>query len=105
MRALMAMLVLLAAPCATAQELAAARPLAVVEDATLRLGDVFAGAGPNAGLAIGASPLAGAHGLVWRPLSPRERVVVERPGRAVPREEIEAALQADLVRLGMEPTA
>ena len=120
MRALMAMLVLLAAPCATAQELAAARPLVVVEDATLRLGDVFAGAGPNAGLAIGASPLPGrrlvlempqlaalarAHGLVWRPLSPRERVVVERPGRAVPREEIEAALQADLVRLGMEPTA
>jgi flagellar basal body P-ring formation protein FlgA len=32
-------------------------------------------------------------------------VVVERPGRAVPREEIDAALRADLTRMGLDPDA
>jgi flagella basal body P-ring formation protein FlgA len=51
------------------------------------------------------SALARAHGLPWRPLSAHERAVVERPGRAVPREEIDAALRADLSRLGLDPDA
>ena len=116
---ILALLLACAAP-ATAQELAAARPLAVVEDPTLRLGDVFDGAGPRAGLAIGVSPapgqrlvlevpqlmaLARQHGLGWRPLSPHERVVVQRPGRPIPREAIEAALRRQLVPLGMDTEA
>ena len=51
------------------------------------------------------SALARAHNLAWRPLSAHERVVVERPGRAVPREEIDAALRADLSRMGLDPDA
>ncbi|MFC7476863.1 flagellar basal body P-ring formation chaperone FlgA [Dankookia sp. GCM10030260] len=118
MRAL-ALLLLVALPAA-AQEFAGPRPLAVVEDATLRLGDIFEGAGPRAAQAIGASPapgrrlvieaaqlaaLARAHGLAWRPLSAQERVVVERPGQALPREEIAAALRAELLRLGLDQDA
>jgi flagella basal body P-ring formation protein FlgA len=118
MRALV-ILLLLALPAA-AQELAGPRPLAVIEDATLRLGDIFEGAGPRAGQAIGAAPapgrrlvieaaqlaaLARAHGLAWRPLSAQERVVVERPGQVLPREEIAATLRAELLRLGLDPEA
>ena len=92
---ILAALLLFAAP-ALAQEFAAVRPLTTVEEPTLRLGDVFEGAGPRAGLSIGASPAPGRrlvlevpqlaaiarlHGLGWRPSSPHERVVVERPGR------------------------
>jgi flagella basal body P-ring formation protein FlgA len=116
---LIALLVPGAGPAA-AQEMAAARPFAMVTEPTLRLGDVFDGTGPRAALPVGASPapgrrlvlempqlsaLARAHGLVWRPLSPHERVVLERPGQPVPPEDIEAALRDDLLRLGMEPTA
>jgi flagellar basal body P-ring formation protein FlgA len=105
---------------AGAQEMAAPRPLSVVEDAVLRLGDVFESAGERSTQAIGAAPapgrrlvidvaqlsaLARAHNLSWRPLSAHERVVVERPGRAVPREEIDAALRADLSRMGLDPDA
>jgi flagellar basal body P-ring formation protein FlgA len=121
MRLLAFALLALAAPSlAFAQEMAAPRPLTVVEDAVLRLGDVFENAGERAGQAIGAAPapgrrlvldvaqlsaLARAHNLAWRPLSAHERVVVERPGRAVPREEIDAALRADLSRMGLDPDA
>jgi flagellar basal body P-ring formation protein FlgA len=121
MRLLAFALLALAAPSlAFAQEMAAPRPLSVVEDAVLRLGDVFENAGERAGQAIGAAPapgrrlvldvaqlsaLARAHNLAWRPLSAHERVVVERPGRAVPREEIDAALRADLSRMGLDPDA
>src|SRR3954451_6762007 len=118
MRSLVVLL-LLALPAA-AQELAGPRPLVVAEDATLRLGDVFEGAGPRAALPIGAAPapgrrlvieapqlaaLARAHGLAWQPLSAQERVVVERPGQPVPREEIAAALRGELLRLGLDPEA
>ncbi|WP_187829947.1 flagellar basal body P-ring formation chaperone FlgA [Siccirubricoccus phaeus] len=100
--------------------LAAARPLSLVDSATLRLGDLFENAGPRAGQAIGAAPapghrmvvelaqlaaLARAYGLAWRPVSGHERVVVERPGRAVPREEILAALRAELLPLALDPEA
>lgn len=119
MRALASALILLPA-LASAQELAAPRPLSVVEEPVLRLGDVFENAGPKAGQAIGAAPAPGrrlvldasqlsamarAHGLSWRPLSAHERAVVERPGRAIPREEIDAALRTDLSRLGLNPAS
>lgn len=106
---------------AAAQEMVALRPHAVVEDPVLRLGEIFDGLEPaRAARPVGATPapgqrvtleteqllaLARAHGLAWRPLGPRERVVVERPGRPVPRVEIEAALRADLMPLGLDPEA
>jgi flagella basal body P-ring formation protein FlgA len=103
-----------------AHEMAAPRPLSIVEEPVLRLGDVFENAGERAAQAIGAAPapgrrlvldvaqlsaLARAHNLPWRPLTAHERAVVERPGRPVPREEIDAALRADLSRLGLDPDA
>lgn len=114
------LLLLLVTLPAAAQELAGPRPLVVAEDAVLRLGDVFEGAGPRAAQPIGPAPapgrrlvieapqlaaLARAHGLAWRPLSAQERVVVERPGQSLPREEILAALRAELLRQGLDPEA
>lgn len=117
---LLALLALLALSPAAAQELAAPRPVAVVDDAVLRLGDVFDGAGARAAAPIGVAPapgrrlvieaaqllaLARAQGLAWHPLSAHERVVVERPGRPVPRAEIEETLRTELLRLGLDPEA
>jgi len=94
----------------------APRPVVLAEDATLRLGDIFEHAGTLAGQAVGAAPapgrrmlldaanlaaIAGRHGLNWRPLSGEERSIVERPGRPVPREEIEALLRLELAGLGV----
>ena len=119
MRPLILALLLLAAPVA-AQEIATPRPHALVEEAVIRLGDLFEGAGPRAAAPVGAAPLPGrrlvveaaqlqalarAHGLPWRPLTAQDRVVVERPGRAIPREEILAAIRAELVRHGLDPEA
>lgn len=98
----------------------APRPLVLAEDTVLRLGDLFENAGHLAGRAVGAAPAPGRrmvldaaglavvarrHGLAWRPLSGEERSIVERPGRPVPREEIEALLRADLARLGADADA
>ncbi|MBX6747347.1 MAG: hypothetical protein IRY87_35405, partial [Acetobacteraceae bacterium] len=120
MRILALLLLLLAPGLAPAQEFATLRPLAVVEGPTLRLGDLFDGLGARAAQPVGAAPapgrrlvlevpqllaLARAHGLAWRPLTAHERIVIERPGRPVPREEIEATLRADLLPLGLDPEA
>lgn len=99
---------------------AAARPHVLAEDAVLRLGDLFENAGTLGPRTIGAAPLPGRrmildaaslaaiarrHGLAWRPLSGDERSIVERPGRPVPREEVEALLRLELGRLGADPDA
>jgi len=105
---------------AGAQDMVATRPVATVDDAALRLGDIFDGAGARAQQSIGAAPLPGrrlvleaaqlltlarTYGLAWRPLSANERVVVERAGRSLAREDIEASLRVDLLRLGMPAEA
>lgn len=110
---------MLAAAPAWAQ-VASLRPVAVVQEATLRLGDLFDGLGAQAAQPLGAAPapgrrlvleaaqlqsLARTHGIAWRPLGPHERAVVERPGRPVARDEIEDALRADLLRLGLDRDA
>jgi flagella basal body P-ring formation protein FlgA len=118
-RALLALPLLALALPARAQDLPpAARPVVLAEDALLRLGDIFENAGPLAQQAVGAAPAPGRrmvldaanlaaiarrHRLAWRPLSGQERSVVERPGRPVPREEVEALLRLELARLGIEP--
>jgi flagella basal body P-ring formation protein FlgA len=118
-RILLALLLLGAAPAA-AGELATLRTQAVVEEAVIRLGDLFDNAGPRAEVPLGPAPAPGrrivvetaqllaiarAHGIAWRPLGAEERVVVERPGRPVPREEIADLLRAELGRLGMDAEA
>jgi flagella basal body P-ring formation protein FlgA len=93
------------------------RPVVLAEDAMLRLGDIFENAGRLAPQAVGAAPAPGRrmvidaanlsaiarrHGLNWRPLSGEERSVVERPGRPIPRDEVDALLRLELARLGAD---
>lgn len=119
-RRALALLAFVALPARAQGVPPAPRPLVLAEDATLRLSDIFENAGDLGQAAIGAAPAPGRrimldaaqlsaiarrHGLVWRPLTGEERSIIERPGRSLPREEIEALLREDLVRLGMDPEA
>lgn len=94
------------------------RPHALLEGEVLRLSDLFEQAGPHAERVIAASPqpgrrmvletqnlinIARQNGVNWRPLTGTERIVIERPGRTVPRAEIEALLRDELARHGIEP--
>lgn len=98
----------------------APRPVALVEGETIRLSDLFEGAGPRGGASLGAAPAPGQrivieaaqlaaiarlYGVAWRPISGQERSVVERPGRPISREEILDQLRTELVRLGMDGDA
>lgn len=115
MRTLLLLFLLL--PGAARAELATVRPFAVVEDAVVRLSDLFENAGPRGDVVLGPAPAPGArqvveasqlaaiarrHGVAWRPLGGAERVVLERPGRAVPPEEVQVALRAALRPQGLE---
>ena len=118
MRILLLALVLLAGPARA--DLATLRPFAVVDDAVVRVADLFENAGPRAAVVLGPAPAPGARlvietqqlaaiaraqNLAWRPAGGTERVVLERPGRAVPREEVVAALRAALRPLGLDEEA
>ncbi|WP_203071313.1 flagellar basal body P-ring formation chaperone FlgA [Falsiroseomonas ponticola] len=96
----------------------APRAQAVVEAAVVTLGDIFEHAGARADATLGPAPAPGRrfvveapqlaaiardYGLAWRPLAGDERVVVERPGRAMRREEVLEPLRAELVALGADP--
>ncbi|MFT8245275.1 flagellar basal body P-ring formation chaperone FlgA [Roseomonas sp. BN140053] len=121
LRALLAALpLLLAAALPAAAQLSGLRPQVVVEEEVIRLGDLFEDAGPSAGRAIGPAPAPGRRimvetpqllaiartfGVAWRPFSNNERVVVERPGRALTPEEWGEPLRAELLRLGLDPEA
>ena len=109
---------LLALP-AQAQQLAMLRPFTVVEEPVVRLSDLFENAGPRAAAVLGPAPAPGQrlvveagqllaiarrNGVEWRP-SGAERVVLERPGRPVAREEVVALLRAALRAQGMEEEA
>ncbi|MGG5812158.1 flagellar basal body P-ring formation chaperone FlgA [Falsiroseomonas sp. CW058] len=117
MRATLLLLGLLLAAPALAQG-PRLRAQAVVEGGTVTLGDIFDDAGPRADATLGPAPAPGRrfvveapqlaaiardYGLAWRPLAGDERVVVERPGRAMRREEALEPLRAELVALGADP--
>lgn len=102
---------------AAAQTQVAPRPFAPVDSDTIRLGDLFENAGARADTSLGSAPAPGRrivieapqlaaiarlHGLGWRPLSGQERVIVERPGRPLDRDEIIGALRTELMRLGLD---
>jgi flagella basal body P-ring formation protein FlgA len=87
------LLAALAAMPAQADQLATIRPIAVVEDAVVRLSDLFENAGPRGAAVLGPAPAPGArlvveapqlfaiaraNGIAWRPLGGAERVVPER---------------------------
>lgn len=114
MRVLLWMLLLIASARA---ELAALRPFAVVDDAVVRLGDLFEGAGPRAAQPLGPAPAPGtrmiveapqlaaiarANGVAWRPMAGAERVVIERPGRAIATQEVLALLRNSFRHQGLD---
>jgi len=115
----MLLLLLLAAP-AQAQDLATIRPFVQVEEPMVRLSDLFEGAGPRASTVLGPAPAPGTRmvieaaqlaaiarqqGIAWRPVAGVERVVLERPGRPVAREEVMALLRAALRQQGLDEDA
>ncbi|MFL1462814.1 flagellar basal body P-ring formation chaperone FlgA [Roseococcus sp. DSY-14] len=93
------------------------RPTVLLEGEALRLEDLWDHAGPRGGTVLAAAPLPGRrmiletpnlvnlarqYGVNWRPMTGSERVVIERPGRAIPRAEVEALLREELHRLGLD---
>jgi flagella basal body P-ring formation protein FlgA len=110
-------LLLLAWPAAA--QFAAPRAEAVVEGPEVRLSHLFHGVPATRDPVLGPAPPPGSRivieaaqlaviarqaGLMWRP-SGTERVVLERPGRALGRAEAEAALRAALLPLGLDAQA
>jgi len=90
-----------------------------VNDKLVRLGDLFAGAGEKAGIAVAYAPVPGqravfdarwlyraarAYGLNWRPIGLQDQVVVERESQVISREEIEDHIRAALIDRGADPS-
>ena len=107
----------LAAGLITAVPAAAAtlRATTTLAAAVVRLSDLFDDAGPRADRVLGPGPAPGGRivveaaqlaaiarqfGVEWRPASAGERIVLDRPGRPLPREEVLTALRAALAGLG-----
>jgi flagella basal body P-ring formation protein FlgA len=99
-------------------EAATLRSVTLLESPDVRLSDLFDDAGPLAGRVLGAAPAPGTRliveapqlaaiarqfGVDWRPASSTDRVVLDRPGRALPREAVIAALHDALALVGAAP--
>lgn len=118
MRAVALALLLAAAP-ALAEPVSLRRHVAVRTD-VVTLGDLFAETTPElAARRLGPAPAPGQrwvleaqqlsliardNGLAWRPSSPEDRMMVERPGRALSRDAISDALVEALSGLGAPPS-
>jgi flagella basal body P-ring formation protein FlgA len=115
------LLILLLAGIATpaAAQFASPRAESVVDGPEVRLSHLFQGVPPTRDPVLGPAPAPGTRlvieaaqlgviarqaGLVWRP-SGTERVVLERPGRALDRAEVDASLRDALRPLGLDPEA
>lgn len=108
--------VALALLCAQARAAAPSLNLQVHLDAgVIRVGDIWRDAGDGAATVIGAAPppgraitvdgpqlayLARLFNVEWKPVSGVERVTIERPGRAVSREEIVGSVRRSLIEAG-----
>jgi flagella basal body P-ring formation protein FlgA len=94
---------------------ASLRPISTLEGASVRLSDLFDDAGPVGTRVLGSAPAPGTRitieapqlaaiarqfGVEWRPGSPGDHVVLERPGRLLPRDEVMAALRQALIGVG-----
>jgi flagella basal body P-ring formation protein FlgA len=91
------------------------RPLTSLAAPVVRLADLFDDAGAEAQRVLGTAPAPGARivvesaqlaaiarqfGVDWRPSSPSDRAVLERPGKLMPREPVMAVLKEALAGLG-----
>ena len=96
------------------------RNVTTLEASVVRLSDLFDDAGPRATRVLGPAPAPGARivveaaqlgaiarqfGVDWRPASAADRIVLDRPGRLLPREEVFAALRAALTGVGAPTSA
>jgi flagella basal body P-ring formation protein FlgA len=83
---------------------------------SLRLGDLFAGAGTRGDKVVARAPSPGqrytlsapwlasvarTYGLDWQPTGPFDRAVVYRPGQTIPVSEVVGAVRAELMALGL----
>jgi flagella basal body P-ring formation protein FlgA len=105
---------------AAAQDLAALRPFATVDDAVVRLEDLFEGLGTRGALVLGPAPppgqrlvveaaqlhaIARRNNIAWQSSGGADRVVLDRPGRALTQEEVLDALRQALAPQGVEEEA
>ncbi|MBU8544985.1 MULTISPECIES: flagellar basal body P-ring formation chaperone FlgA [Roseomonadaceae] len=108
------------ASAAMAEAPATLRPFATVENAVVRLDDLFDGLGERGATPLGPAPAPGQRLVVeaaqlaaiarlndvaWQPSGGGDRVVLERPGRALAREEVMEALRMSLQAQGVEEEA
>ncbi|MCW3475117.1 flagellar basal body P-ring formation chaperone FlgA [Limobrevibacterium gyesilva] len=106
---------LAATALASSATAATLRPLTTLDAPVVRLSDLFDDAGPGGERVLGPGPGPGARivveapqlaaiarqfGLDWRPASPTDRAVLDRPGRLLPREDVVAALRSALTSAG-----
>lgn len=92
------------------------RPQAQLEGAQVRLADLFDGLGPEGQRALGPSPAPGSRivveaaqlgaiarqfGVDWRPASPADRAVLDRPGQMLARAPLLEAVRKALKGLGV----
>ena len=112
----LAALLLLATPA----DAAVLRAQTTLATAQVRIADLFDDAGAAATQILGPSPAPGGRivvesrqlaaiarqfGIDWRPASPADRIVLDRPGRMMPREDLLSALRAALSALGASDDA
>ena len=101
-------LLIAAALLPPAARAATLRPLTTLHAPVVLLSDLFDDAGPLAARVLGPAPgpggrivvearqlaaIARMFGVAWHPTSPGDAAVLERPGRALPREAVLAALR------------
>ncbi len=111
-----ALLAALATPALGAETVVMPRPAIAVNSPTVRLGDLFQGAGDKADIVVAYAPQPGKravfdarwlsraarrYGLAWQPVSLAERVGVERESLVIRREEIEDRILAALLDQGL----
>src|SRR5262252_9473961 len=91
------------------------RTMTTLHAPVVRLSDLFDNAGANADRVLGPGPGAGGRivveaaqlgaiarqfGVDWRPASPADRAVLERPGRPLRRDDVVDAVRSALVSSG-----
>jgi flagella basal body P-ring formation protein FlgA len=96
------------------------RPMTVLHAPVVRLSDLFDDAGPLGARVLGTSPAPGERivvpasqlaaiarmfGVDWRPASPADTAILERPGKLLPRGLVLAALRSALADEGAPPDA
>lgn len=110
-----ATLLLAAVTFAAPAQAATLRTLTTLNAPVVKLSDLFRDAGELADRVLGPAPAPGERivveapqlaaiarqfGVDWRPASPADRAVLERPGRILPREAITGPLLAAIARVG-----